>query len=122
MPVLQITFVIRVINTAPSQKRGNTRQTMAREQKGFEILLNKKPTIDELCEHVRIDTNWYVFGILLGLDTTKLDSIRVMNEDNSFKAIKMFELWLSSNPNATRREIIETLRKEAIGKNAIAEN
>ena len=95
---------------------------MAEEQKDFDVFLNKKPTIDELCEHVRIDADWYVFGVLLKLDTTKLDSIKIMNEDNSFKTVKMFELWLSSNPNATRREVIETLRKQAIGKNAIAEN
>ena len=33
----------------------------------------------------------------------------------------MFYLWLDINPNATRREVIETLRKEAIDESAIAE-
>ena len=33
----------------------------------------------------------------------------------------MFELWLSSKPNATRREIIERLNKDAIGEITIAE-
>ena len=75
----------------------------------------------ELCEHVSIGTKWYQFGVLLQLDTTKLDNIREMNGDNDFKAIKMFELWPSTNPSGTRREIMETLKKPAIGKNAVAE-
>ena len=84
----------------------------------FNQFLNGKPTLDELCEHVRIDTKWYKFGVLLKLDTTKLDGIRMMNEDS---CLKMFELWLSSKPKAMRREIIETLQKPTIGENVIAE-
>ena len=83
--------------------------------------LNGKPTIAELCEHVNIGTKWYTFGVLLKLDTTELDGIRIMNEDSSFKTLKMFELWLSSKPKATRREIIETLKKSAISENVVAE-
>ena len=87
----------------------------------FNQFLNGKPTIAELCEHIRVGTKWYTFGVLLKLDTTELDSIRVMNEDTSFKALKMFELWLSSNPIAMRRDIIETLQKPTIAENFIAE-
>ena len=87
----------------------------------IEEVLNPRPPIHELIEHVRIDAYWYKFGVLLKLDTSKLEAIRVMNEDCSFKATKMFELWLDTNPNATRKDIIETLRKPAIGMNTIAE-
>ena len=87
----------------------------------FNQFLNGKPTIAELCEHIRVGTKWYTFGVLLKLDTTELDSIRIMNEDISFKALKMFELWLSSKPRAMRREVIETLQKPAIAENFIAE-
>ena len=92
------------------------------ELTGFEAFLNEKPTLDELCRHVRVETKWYAFGVLLKLDIIKLDCIRLMNEDGVFKAIKMFELWLSSNPTATRREIIETLRTETISEKTIAED
>ena len=92
------------------------------ELPGFESFLNEKPTLDELCRHVRIDTEWYKFGVLLKLNTTKLEGIRLMNDSIGFKTVKMFELWLSSNPTATRREIIETLRTEAIGEKTIAED
>ena len=88
----------------------------------FDVYLNEKPTLDELCEHARIGTKWYNFGVLLKLDATKLNGIRMMSEDVDFKVIKMFELWLSTNPNARRREIIETLTMEAIGENTLAAN
>ena len=84
-------------------------------------LLNGKPTLVELYEHVRIGTNWHKLGVLLKLNTTKLNDIRLMNKDSDFKTLKMFELWLSTNPSATRREIIETLKKPAIGENTVAE-
>ena len=88
----------------------------------LEDILSRKPSLLELCEHVNISTKWYTFGVLLNLDTTKLDGIRMMNEDISFKAIKMFELWLSSNPNATRNQVINTLRKKTIGEISVAKN
>ena len=87
----------------------------------FNQFLNGKPTLDELCEHVRIDTQWYKFGVLLKLDTTKLDGIEQQYKESDVKALKMFELWLSSKPKAMRREIIETLQKPTIGENVIAE-
>ena len=87
----------------------------------FDQFLNGKPTVHELYEHVRVGTNWHKLGVLLKLDIKKLNDIRSLNEDSDFKSLKMFELWLSSKPNATRREIIETLKKEALGENAIAE-
>ena len=87
----------------------------------FNQFLNVKPSIRELCEHVRVNTKWYKFGVLLGLNTTTLDTIRVITGDDDFKALKMFELWLGINPKATRREIIETLTKRTIGENTVAE-
>ena len=88
----------------------------------FQQFLNERPTLQELCEHVRIGSKWYTFGVLLNLDIIELEAIRGIVEDRDFKALKMFELWLSSNPNVTRREVIETLQKEAIGASAVAED
>ena len=99
----------------------------------FHQFLNRKPTVHELYEHVRVGTNWYKLGVLLKLDIKTLNDIRSLNEDSDFKSSNMFELclcvcremmfelWLSSKPNATRREIIETLNKDAIGEITIAE-
>ena len=86
----------------------------------FDAFLNETPSVNELCEHVRIGTNWYILGTLLNLDVKKLNDIKLLNENSEFKALKMFELWLKVSPIATRRQIIETLKKEAVSENAVA--
>ena len=86
----------------------------------FDAIFNETPSVIELCEHVRIGTNWYILGTLLKLDARKLEDIKLLNENSEFKALKMFELWLKVNPIATRREIIETLKKEVVAENAVA--
>ena len=42
--------------------------------------------------------------------------MRGLNSQN----IKMFELWLDTNPHATRKQIIEGLRKGVIEENTVA--
>ena len=88
----------------------------------FENKLEEKPDLAELIEHVRIGSNWYKFGILLKLDQIKLNDIGKMNEDSDFKASQMFQLWLKTNPNATRRQIIDALKKEPIKEMTVANN
>lgn len=83
--------------------------------------LNEKPTLHELCEYVTIGTKWFLFGVLLKLDERELDAIEELNKDVVHKAMKMFRLWLDTNPYATRRQVINTLRMNTIKENAIAE-
>ena len=93
---------------------------MAAMNLSFEKLLEEKPTLDELCEHIHIGGKWYQFGILLKLDSKKLDDIHRPPDDSTYKTLKMFELWLDTNPNATRRQVIDTLKKKIIEENTIA--
>ena len=87
----------------------------------FQKLLDEKPSLDELCEHIRIGGKWYQLGILLKLDPKKLrDDIQKLPEDFTYKTSRMFELWLDTNPDATRRQVLNTLRKEVIEENTIA--
>ena len=95
---------------------------MAARDPSFESILEAKPTLHELCEHVRIGTKWHLLGVLLQLDVKRLDAISEMNNDIENKAMKMFQLWLDINNSATRREVINTLKKEAIGEVNVAEN
>ena len=44
-----------------------------------------------------------------------------MDGDVNMKTLKMFEFWLSASPNGSKREIIETLREQAIDENTIAD-
>ena len=95
---------------------------MAARDSSFESILEAKPPLYELCEHVRLGTKWHLFGVLLKLDVKRLDAISEMNNDIENKAMKMFQLWLDINNSATRREVINTLKKEAIGEVNVAEN
>ena len=85
-------------------------------------MLSGRPNLDELCEHVNIGYQWYKFGVLLKLDPRKLDSIERMSIiGDDIKALKMFDSWLSTNSKAMRKEIIDTLKKQVIDRNAVAE-
>ena len=84
-------------------------------------ILEETPALDELCENVQITTKWYQFGVLLKLDAKKLSDIEELNKNADHKALKMFELWLNTSANATRRQILETLRKDAIKEIAVAD-
>ena len=88
----------------------------------FENKLEEKPDLAELIEHVRVGSNWYQFGILLKLDQIKLNDIGKMTEGSDFQALKMFQLWLKTNPDATRRQVIDTLKKEPIKEMTVADN
>ena len=94
---------------------------MAARNLSFQTLLEEKPALDELCEHIRIGSKWYQLGILLKLDPKKLrDDIQKLPEDSTYKTSRMFELWLDTNPNATRRQVIDALRKEVIKEITVA--
>ena len=95
-------------------------EAMTTRNRSFEKLLEEKPTLDELCEHIRIGDKWYQFGILLKLDSKKLNDIHRRPDDSTYNTLKMFQLWLNTNPHATRRQIIDALRKEVIEENTIA--
>ena len=54
---------------------GVGKEAMATRNLSFEEILEEKPTLDELCEHIRIGSKWYQLGIQLKLNTKKLEDI-----------------------------------------------
>ena len=94
---------------------------MAARDMSFEEILNDRPSLAELCEHVPVSPKWYQMGIQLELDPRKLDGIdKLQGADVMDKMTKMYELWLDINPQATRRQIVETLRKRSIEELTLA--
>ena len=93
---------------------------MATRHQTFEEILEEKPTLDELCEHIRIGSKWYQLGIQLKLNAKKLEDIHKLPDDSTYKTTKMFELWLDTNPNATRTQVVDALRKEVIEEITVA--
>ena len=93
---------------------------MATRNLSFEEILEEKPTLDELCEHIRIGSKWYQLGIQLKLNVKKLEDIHKLPDDSTYKTTKTFELWLDTKPDATRRQVIDALRKEVIEEITVA--
>ena len=84
-------------------------------------LLNEKPTLKELSQHIILGPNWYIFGTQLRLDPESLDGIQTSsNDDVRYRTTRMFKLWLNKDPCPTRKQILDTLRLEVIGLNRIA--
>ena len=86
----------------------------------FQEILNDRPSLAELCEHVPVSPIWYQMGVQLELDPRKLNGIELQGANFMDKMTKMFELWLDTNPQATRRQIVETLRKNSIEEITLA--
>ena len=84
-------------------------------------ILEEKPTLEELCEHIHIGSKWYHLGILLKLNANMLEDIHKLPDDSTYKTTKMFELWLDTKPDATRRQLIDALRKEVIEEITVAD-
>ena len=83
-------------------------------------MLEERPPLNELQEHVKIGSKWFLFGVLLNINPTDLSTIEQLNGDSVLKALKMFQIWLDTDPNATRMKVIDTLEKEVIGEMTLA--
>ena len=101
-----------VINSTLCGRVG--KEAMATRNLSFEEILEEKPTLDELCEHIRIGSKWYQLGIQLKLNAKKLEDIHKLPDDSTYKTTKMFELWLDTKPDVTRRQVVDALRKVEI--------
>lgn len=93
---------------------------MSVQKQSFEKLLEEKPCLHELCEHIVIGGKWYQLGIQLKLDATKLDFIDEQPRDYNYKTTKMFQLLLTASPQVTRKQILEALKKRVLGEISVA--
>ena len=83
-------------------------------------MLEERPPLNELQEHVKIGSKWFEFGVLLNINPTDLTAIEQLNGNFDLKALKMFQIWLDTDPNATRMKVIDTLKNKVIGNMALA--
>ena len=84
--------------------------------------LSYRPALDELIEHIDVGTKWCLLGTLLHVEDKRLDDIDQLQGFNStHKTLKMFQHWLTSTPTASRRQVLEALRKRVISEHTVAE-
>ena len=60
------------------------KEAMAIRNLLFEKKLEEKPTLDELCEYIRIGSKWYHLEVLLKLSDVKLDDTHRLADDSTF--------------------------------------
>ena len=84
-------------------------------------MASKKLELDVLITHART-TKWYILGVLLRLDSSKLDAIKRENQDESERLLQMYKLWLATNPNATYNDVIKALESESLQEITVAHN
>ncbi|XP_019860273.1 PREDICTED: uncharacterized protein LOC109588559 isoform X2 [Amphimedon queenslandica] len=91
------------------------------KKSSYNSFLSATPTIKELTEYVDVSTNWYIVGTMLDLDQKRLRSIKERGGSDTDKIIEMFNLWLTTTPTASRKQVLETLRKKVVGENTLAD-
>ena len=79
--------------------------------------LDQTPLLSEVCEHART-SHWYKLGIQLEVDEVELNEIR--NDSGSDKRTRMYQLWLRTQPYATRRQLLTALRTKDVGEEVVA--
>ena len=80
-------------------------------------MLDQKPPLSEVCEYART-SSWYKLGIQLEVDEVELKEIR--DDTGSDKRTLMYQLWLRTQPNATRRQLLTALRTKDVGEEVVA--
>ena len=87
--------------------------------------MNSKPTKKKLLDHVLpyVVPHWYLLGVKLlkedqvsHLDVIKLDH----TGDNRMCCMDMFSYWLSTNTDATWKQLIEALQSPSIKLTVVA--
>lgn len=89
-------------------------------EESFNRLLDSKPELDELSQHIITD-QWYLLGVQLDCDKALLNELEEMDEDNEFKTRKMLQHWLeNSSSTPSRRKFLEALKIKIIRESEVA--
>ena len=81
--------------------------------------MDGKPSLDELITHVDV-VEWLRLGVLLKLDMKDLQAIERERASIADRLQLMYNLWLMSQPGATRRQLLKAL--EVMKARTLADN
>ena len=73
--------------------------------------LDIPPTVELLVKELKDVTNWYVFGVALGIPVSKLDSIKKESSEVEEQKVKMFQFWLQYKVDASWKIVIQALEQ-----------
>lgn len=69
------------------------------------------PTLDELVTYIDLGDKWYLVGTLLEINQEELNKIEQLPNK---KSLNVYQLWLSSNNNPSRKLILEILKNKVV--------
>ena len=69
------------------------------------------PTVELLVKELKDVTNWYVFGVALGIPVSKLDRIKKENSEVEEQKVKMFQFWINNKLDASWKIVIQVLEQ-----------
>ena len=75
----------------------------------YRSVIEEKPTLNELLTHVDVGTDWLRLGVLLELDMKDLTAIEQERHTIDQRLQCMYDLWLKTNPNAIRGQLMKAL-------------
>ena len=81
--------------------------------------MDEKPSLYELITHVDV-VEWLRLGVLLKLDMKDLQAIERERVSIADRLQQMYNLWLMSQPGATRRQLLKAL--EVMKARTLADN
>ena len=82
------------------------------------MFVSQTPELDELTGRIDLGDKWYMVGVLLQIDQRKLSKIEDTELSDNDKAAEIYRLWLSVDraKPASRKQILEVLRNQSVGK------
>ena len=91
----------------------------------YVLLVNSAPTRNKLLDHIvpYVATHWYMLGVKLLKDDqgSHLDVIKSDHSgDNQMCCMQMFSYWLSTNTDATWKQLIQALNSPAVKLTVVA--
>lgn len=73
--------------------------------------------IDELSE---VTAMWYLFGIQLGVEPSRMEAFQSYSLDVRHKLSGMLQLWLQKDPPPTIQDLLKALRSKTIRNHRLA--
>ena len=84
-------------------------------------ILSRRPELAELENHVRTN-KWHAVGLQLHLEENDLVAIEQEYRGNIASCRRsMFDLWLKTFPEASRKQLLDCLKSEAVAEIHMAE-
>ena len=82
--------------------------------------MDERPDLAELVEQVPTN-RWQELGLQLGISENALEEIKLNHSCVATSRQEMYKLWLRTTPQASRKQVLEALKKKSVAEFFMAE-